>query len=189
MSDADRNLHIYYVNPLRHVDGMLMAYLPKERMLIQADLLDTNRPMPEALSRDQQSFFRAVQKLKLDETGYAFPMQLWPRVAQHGLRLTEIPVRLIYNDPTRHFGGQLDDASYRMKHYLDVLRAELDCPAPACPSRPSMRVRVFKCGAAARRPPREYSITLERFTKSSGESGEANRAVPAVGSTWLGPAT
>ena len=36
---------------------------------------------------------------------------------------------------------------------------------------------------------REYSITLERFTKSSVPSGEAKRAVPAVGSTWLGPAT
>src|SRR5512132_3266630 len=58
-----------------------------------------------------------------------------------------------------------------------------------CPARPSMRVSVFRCGAAARSPPREYSMTLERFTKSSVESGEANRAVPAVGSTWLGPAT
>src|SRR4029450_36319 len=58
-----------------------------------------------------------------------------------------------------------------------------------CPSRPSMRVRVFRCGAAAGSPPREYSITLERLTKSSVDSGDANRAVPAVGSTWLGPAT
>ncbi len=45
---------------------------------------------------------------------------------QAGLRITEIPVRLIYKDPTRHFGGQLDDASYRLKHYLDILCIELD---------------------------------------------------------------
>jgi hypothetical protein len=32
-------------------------------------------------------------------------------------------------------------------------------------------------------------MTLDRFTKSSVPSGEAKRAVPAVGSTWLGPAT
>ena len=34
-----------------------------------------------------------------------------------------------------------------------------------------------------------YSMTLDRFTKSSVPSGDANRAVPAVGSTWFGPAT
>ena len=39
--------------------------------------------------------------LKLDEAGYAFPMQLWPRLAKANLRLREIPVRLIYNDPNR----------------------------------------------------------------------------------------
>jgi len=67
----------------------------------------------------------AMQRLNLDETGYAFPMQFWPRAAHENLRVTEIPVRLIYNDPNRHFGGRLDDASFRLKHYLDVLYAEL----------------------------------------------------------------
>ena len=66
----------------------------------------------------------AMRKLKLDIPGYAFPMQLWPQVAHEKLRVTEIPVRLIYNDPTRHFGGMLDDASNRLRHYLDVLCAE-----------------------------------------------------------------
>ncbi len=67
----------------------------------------------------------AMIPLKLDQTGYAFPLQLWPRVAAAHLRLTEIPVRLIYNDPNRHFGGALDDAGNRLRHYLDVLHAEL----------------------------------------------------------------
>jgi glycosyltransferase involved in cell wall biosynthesis len=66
----------------------------------------------------------AMRKLKLDIPGYAFPMQLWPQVAHAGLRVTEIPVRLIYNDPTRHFGGLLDDPDNRLKHYLDVLCSE-----------------------------------------------------------------
>jgi dolichol-phosphate mannosyltransferase len=66
----------------------------------------------------------ATRKLKLDIPGYAFPMQLWPQVAHHRLRVTEIPVRLIYNDPTRHFGGMLDDAAHRLNHYLDVLCSE-----------------------------------------------------------------
>lgn len=66
----------------------------------------------------------AMAKLKLDVTGYAFPMQLWPQVVAAGLRIKEIPVRLIYNDPTRHFGGMLDDAECRLKHYLQVLKQE-----------------------------------------------------------------
>ena len=66
----------------------------------------------------------AMRKLHLDVPGYAFPMQLWPQVYHHNLRVTEIPVRLIYNDPTRHFGGMLDDASKRLRHYLDVLAKE-----------------------------------------------------------------
>ena len=66
LSDGTRNLNIYYVNPLRHVEGMLMAYLPKEKLLVEADLVDTNAPLPATLSRDQRSFYNAVRKLKLD---------------------------------------------------------------------------------------------------------------------------
>ena len=66
----------------------------------------------------------AMRKLHLDVPGYAFPMQLWPQVYHANLRVIEIPVRLIYNDPTRHFGGMLDDAAQRLRHYLDVLAAE-----------------------------------------------------------------
>jgi hypothetical protein len=66
LSDRSRNLHIHYVNPIQHAEGVLMAYLPKEKLLLEADLLDTNRPLPTALSRDQRSFYNAVQRLKLD---------------------------------------------------------------------------------------------------------------------------
>ena len=77
--------------------------------------------------------------LQLDESGYAFPLQLWPRAARAGLRITELPVRLIYNDPNRHFGGDLDDAEKRLKHYLEVLKREVgrsavveDCAEASC---------------------------------------------------------
>ena len=66
----------------------------------------------------------AMRKLALDVPGYAFPMQLWPQAAAARLRITELPVRLIYNDPTRHFGGNLDDAGVRLAHYLEVFDAE-----------------------------------------------------------------
>src|SRR5438034_7912863 len=61
--------------------------------------------------------------------------------------------------------------------------------ARPCPASPSIRVSALRWGAAASSPRSEYSMTLERLTKSSVPSGDAKRAVPAVGRTWLGPAT
>jgi len=67
----------------------------------------------------------AIKHLPLTEKGYAFPMQFWVLAARAGLRIVELPVRLIYNDPTRHFGGQLDDPVHRLQHYLDVFYRQL----------------------------------------------------------------
>jgi dolichol-phosphate mannosyltransferase len=72
----------------------------------------------------------AMRELKLTEAGYAFPMQLWPRAAEAKLRIREIPVRLIYKDPSRQFGGALNDPSNRLKHYLEVLRREVGRELP-----------------------------------------------------------
>lgn len=76
----------------------------------------------------------SLRKLELDVPGYAFPMQLWPQVWRAGLRVKEIPVRLIYNDPNRHFGGMLDDAGNRLRHYLAVLGEEISRGPEAVPS-------------------------------------------------------
>lgn len=67
----------------------------------------------------------ALAKLTLTEPGYAFPLQFWVQVVHHGLIVDELPVRLIYNDPRRHFGGALDDPGNRLRHYLDVFFSEL----------------------------------------------------------------
>ncbi len=68
----------------------------------------------------------AIRTLVLDEPGYAFPLQFWVQAAAHGLKIAELPIRLIYNDPTRTFGGALDDSGHRLEHYLSVLRREMD---------------------------------------------------------------
>ena len=78
----------------------------------------------------------AMRRVHLDVPGYAFPMQLWPQVAAAGLRLTEIPVRLIYNDPNRYFGGQLDDADNRLNHYLQVFNDEMRRAFPSDDAEP-----------------------------------------------------
>lgn len=67
----------------------------------------------------------ATNDLNLTEKGYAFPLQLWPRVFHARLRMKEIGVRRIYNDPNRSFGAHLDDADRRLRHYIGVLNREL----------------------------------------------------------------
>lgn len=66
ISDGTRNLNIHYVNPLTHVEGMLIAYLPKEKLLFEADLFDTDRPRPAKPTRDHTSFYNAVRKIGLE---------------------------------------------------------------------------------------------------------------------------
>ncbi|MBX3380706.1 MAG: glycosyltransferase family 2 protein [Phycisphaeraceae bacterium] len=79
----------------------------------------------------------ATTKLDLSEDGYAFPMQLWARAAAHGLRVREIPVDLIYNDPNRTFGEALDNPETRLRHYRDVLHREIAKSAErVCSARP-----------------------------------------------------
>ena len=45
--------------------------------------------------------------------------------------LLPLPVRLIYNDPNRTFGGNLDDANNRLRHYLEVFDRETQRTAVA----------------------------------------------------------
>lgn len=71
----------------------------------------------------------AMRRLSLDEPGYAFPLQFWVQCVRAGLRIREVPVRRIYRDQSREFGGTLDDPAARLQHYLAVLVRELArCP-------------------------------------------------------------
>ncbi len=63
LSDGSRTMHITYVQPLAHAEGMLMAYLPKERIVVEADLYDPPQAGPTAASR---AFYNHVQRLGLD---------------------------------------------------------------------------------------------------------------------------
>lgn len=88
-----------------------------------------------------------VAKLPYDEDGYAFPMQFWVQAAANRLRLKEIPVRLIYNDPTRTFGGPLDRDDVRLAHYRTVLEREIGRCADRLPCSARAGSGVGCCGA------------------------------------------
>lgn len=76
----------------------------------------------------------ALQQMNLTIPGYAFPMQFWVQAGALALRIREMPVKLIYKDATRHFGGLLDDPVVRLRHYLEVLIREIQSVRESLPA-------------------------------------------------------
>ncbi|HUW57594.1 MAG TPA: glycosyltransferase family 2 protein [Planctomycetota bacterium] len=74
----------------------------------------------------------ALKRLRLTEEGYAMPLQLWVQAAALGLKVIEVPVKLIYRDVNRSFGANLDRPAARMRYYLDVI--ERECRAVTSPT-------------------------------------------------------
>ena len=62
LTDGARTMHISYVQPLQHAEGMLMAYLPVEKIAIEADLYDPPNPPTPATT----TFVNHVRRLGLD---------------------------------------------------------------------------------------------------------------------------
>jgi glycosyltransferase involved in cell wall biosynthesis len=67
----------------------------------------------------------ACERLCLDVDGYDFPMQFWVQAVAHRLKIEEIPVRLIYNDPSRSFGGPLANPTSRLDLYRRTMHREI----------------------------------------------------------------
>jgi glycosyltransferase involved in cell wall biosynthesis len=73
----------------------------------------------------------ALAKLRITEDGWGMPLQLWVQAARLGLRVKEVGVPRVYLDPSRAFGGVLNDPEQRLAYYRSVLaRAEAD-PLPS----------------------------------------------------------
>jgi glyoxylase-like metal-dependent hydrolase (beta-lactamase superfamily II) len=66
ITDNERILRVYYVQPLQHADGMLMAYLPAERIAFQADLFDTHEPPKAVQLPAMRTLATQVARLRLD---------------------------------------------------------------------------------------------------------------------------
>jgi len=66
LTDGSRIMHIHYVQPLRHAEGMLMAYLPAEKILIQANLFDTHEPPPPSPTPAMTTLYHEMRQLNLD---------------------------------------------------------------------------------------------------------------------------
>lgn len=77
----------------------------------------------------------ALARLRITETSWGMPLQLWVQAAKLGLRVREIGVPRLYLDPTRAFGGVLNDADQRLAYYRGIIaRAEAEfTPCDALP--------------------------------------------------------
>jgi len=111
---------------------------PSDRRWINCQITDLLRRLTGYQLTDSFCGYKAyraaaLRRLSLSEKGYALPLQLWLQAARAGLRVVEIPVKLIYKDPDRRFGAGLDEAERRLKYYLDVMTRELGRPVgPLC---------------------------------------------------------
>lgn len=74
-----------------------------------------------------------LDRLKLTQDGYAFPMQLWVQLVATGATISERAIRRIYNDPNRTFGSGLDDPDHRLMHYRTLLHREICAHAASLP--------------------------------------------------------
>src|SRR5205085_10747288 len=63
----------------------------------------------------------ALGRLRITETGWGMPLQLWVQAARLGLRIKEVAVPRVYLDPTRAFGGVLNDSEERLAYYRRVI--------------------------------------------------------------------
>jgi dolichol-phosphate mannosyltransferase len=66
----------------------------------------------------------ALRMLELRESGYSMPLQFWIQAKHFGLRVTELPVSRIYDDPNRSFGAELDNPEVRLRYYLETIEKE-----------------------------------------------------------------
>jgi glyoxylase-like metal-dependent hydrolase (beta-lactamase superfamily II) len=63
LSDDTRVIELHTIAGLAHAAGMLIAYLPKEKMVVQADLYN---PAATAANASNRTFYQNLQRLKLD---------------------------------------------------------------------------------------------------------------------------
>jgi glycosyltransferase involved in cell wall biosynthesis len=89
----------------------------------------------------------ALAKLNITESGYAMPLELWVQAAHQNLKIVELPVPLIYLEEARSFGGSLDNADTRLRHYQEVVDRSVAALQGEVPSK--FRQHVTCSGAAS----------------------------------------
>ena len=69
LGDEGRTVELHHVRGLNHVAGMLIAYFPKEKLVVEADLYTPPPPgdqSPRTPSASSRTFYENLQRLNLD---------------------------------------------------------------------------------------------------------------------------
>jgi glyoxylase-like metal-dependent hydrolase (beta-lactamase superfamily II) len=69
MTDGEHQIDIYHLQGSTHDEGMLIVYLPKQKVLIEADEFNVgaaNAPTPEQINPYQTNLVANIERLKLD---------------------------------------------------------------------------------------------------------------------------
>jgi glyoxylase-like metal-dependent hydrolase (beta-lactamase superfamily II) len=70
LTDGTHVVELYHLQGSGHNQGLIMAYLPKERILVEADAFnppaDKNAPVPQPLSPYNLNLAENLKRLKLD---------------------------------------------------------------------------------------------------------------------------
>ena len=66
IEDSTRRLELYQIGPTAHADQILIGYLPKERILIEGDLLDIPDGKPSAGGEDTEQLATKLGELSLE---------------------------------------------------------------------------------------------------------------------------
>jgi len=67
---------------------------------------------------------KALEKFQLDETDYGMPLQLWLQAWKNNLKVTEVPVKLIYFDHRVSRASPLRSFR-RYRYYLQIIEKEI----------------------------------------------------------------
>jgi len=115
------------VSGTRYPEGFEnVADVPADRLAINREITGIiNRRTGYGLS-DAFCGFKAYRteglaRVALEEPGYGMCLEFWMKAAAAGLTVKELPIRRIYNDPGRMFGGKLDDEEARRRYYVSVI--------------------------------------------------------------------
>ncbi|GJQ60043.1 MAG: dolichyl-phosphate mannose synthase [Candidatus Scalindua sp.] len=104
--------------------------IPPDRYAINREITEelnkiTNLQLTDSFCGFKAYKVSALKLMNLTENSYGMPLQLWIQAWRLGFQIKEIPVRLIYNDSSKRFGGELDNPKTRLKYYREIMRREL----------------------------------------------------------------
>ena len=93
LSDGNRTIEIYNITGNVHAAGLLMAYLPKEKIVAEADAPGQAEPLISVLVPSAAALFDNIRRRKLDVQTIA------PLHGMHTLTLAEL-VKFMGRDPS-----------------------------------------------------------------------------------------